>query len=72
MAKEVLDKKVHFQKQKGGIKMAKLTAVVVTILGILLLLPLIKVDIGAEISSWLIAIGVLIIGISKLMRNFKK
>ncbi len=72
MAKEVLDKKVHFQKQKGGIKMAKLTAVVVTILGILLLLPLIGVDALAGIQDWLIAIGVLVIGIGKLMRNFKK
>jgi len=52
--------------------MAKLTAWVVTLLGILLLLPLIGVDIGALLNSWLIAIGVLVIGIGKLMRNYSK
>lgn len=50
--------------------MAKLTAWVVTVLGILLLLPLIGIDIGADINSWLIAIGVLVIGIGKLVRNY--
>jgi len=50
--------------------MAKLTAWVVTILGVLLLLPLIGLDIGATINSWLIAIGVLVVGIGKLIRNY--
>lgn len=50
--------------------MAKLTAWLVTIIGVLLLLPLIKVDIGAVLSSWLITLAVLVIGISKLMRNY--
>lgn len=50
--------------------MAKLTAWVVTIIGVLLLLPLIGVDIGATLNSWLIVIGVLVIGISKLVRNY--
>ena len=52
--------------------MAKVTAIVVTIIGILLLLPLIKVDIGAVLNNWLIVIGVLIIGVTKLFRNFSK
>lgn len=57
--------------------MAKLTAVLVTIIGILLLLPLIGVDQLGTIGSgktldWIIAIGVLLIGIGKLIRNFKK
>ena len=52
--------------------MAKTTAVIVTLIGILLLLPLIGVDIGAALNSWLIAIGVLVIGITKLVRNFGK
>ena len=52
--------------------MAKLTAWLVTIIGILLVLPLISVDIGATLNSWLIAILVLVIGISKLMRNYNK
>lgn len=53
--------------------MAKLTAVVVTIIGLLLL-----VQAGGWITAldayytWLYAIGVLVIGIGKLMRNFKK
>jgi len=52
--------------------MAKITAIVVTIISILLLLPLIGVDIGAALNNWLIAIGVLLIGITKLYRNFSK
>lgn len=53
--------------------MAKLTAIVVTIIGLLLLL-----EAGGWLASittynsWLIAIGVLVIGIAKLIRNFKK
>lgn len=53
--------------------MAKVTAVVVTIIGILLLLA--EFGVLASITlynGWLIAIGVLIIGITKLIRNFKK
>ena len=52
--------------------MAKTTAIVVTIIGLLLLL-----EAGGWIASitaynsWLIAIGVLIIGVTKLIRNFK-
>lgn len=52
--------------------MAKLTAWLVTILGVLLLLPLIGIDIGATLNNWLIAIGVLVIGIGKLVRNYSK
>ncbi|MDD5193729.1 MAG: hypothetical protein PHF67_04055 [Candidatus Nanoarchaeia archaeon] len=53
--------------------MAKLTAIVVTIIGILML-----VQAGGWLASlndyykWLYAIGVLVIGIGKLIRNFKK
>ena len=56
--------------------MAKLTAWVVTILGVLLLLPLIGVtQLGTPtegVLGWLIVIGVLVIGIGKLIRNYKK
>ncbi|MBA7603435.1 hypothetical protein ES703_10545 [subsurface metagenome] len=52
--------------------MAKLTAWVVTILGVLLVLPLIGVVIGTTTNNWLIAIGVLVIGIGKLVRNYSK
>lgn len=52
--------------------MAKLTAWLVTFIGVLLLLPLIGVEALAEYSGWLIAIAVLGIGAGKLMRNYKK
>jgi general stress protein CsbA len=52
--------------------MAKLSAWIVTIIGILLILPLIGVNIGATLNSWLIALGVLIMGVGKLMRSYKK
>lgn len=53
--------------------MAKLTAWIVTIIGILLILQA-----GGWITAldayytWLLAIGVLVIGIGKLIRNYKK
>ena len=50
--------------------MAKLTAWLVTILGIILILPLIGVDALSGYQDWLIAIGVLVIGIGKLVRNY--
>lgn len=50
--------------------MAKLTAWMVTLVGVLLVLPLIGLDIGATLTSWLIALAVLLVGITKLMRNY--
>mgnify|MGYP001559654527 FL=1 len=52
--------------------MAKLTAWLVTLIGVLYLLPLLTIDIGANLSMWLIALSFLVIGIGKLMRNYKK
>jgi len=57
--------------------MAKLTAWVVTIMGVLLLLPLLGVNALGTVGSkgvldWLIVVGVLTIGIGKLVRNYKK
>ena len=52
--------------------MAKLSAWIVTIIGILWLLPLISVDLGSTLTNWLIGLGFLVMGISKLMRNYKK
>jgi len=52
--------------------MAKLTAIIVTIIGILLVLK--EANILAAVTDyngWLIAIGVLVIGIGKLVRNYK-
>jgi membrane protein required for beta-lactamase induction len=62
------------RKQRG--KMAKLTAWLVTIIGLFLVLSLLGVQgIGTAISGllgWLIALAVLVIGIGKLMRNYSK
>ena len=52
--------------------MAKLTAWLVTLVGVLLLLPLIGLDIGATLSAWLIGLAWLIVGIGKLVRNYGK
>tara|TARA_Y100000310_G_scaffold342735_1_gene447151 strand:- start:928 stop:1074 length:147 start_codon:yes stop_codon:yes gene_type:complete len=48
--------------------MDKLISVLVTIIGIVLLLPLITLDIGVA-GSWIIAIAVLIIGIKELIKK---
>lgn len=52
--------------------MAKLTAWLVTLVGVLLLLPLIGVTQLDAISAWVVPLSVLAIGIGKLMRNYKK
>ena len=51
--------------------MAKTTAWLVTLVGVVLLLPLLGVDIGAERSAWLIALAWFVVGITKLARNYK-
>jgi len=51
--------------------MAKLTAWLVTLIGVLLLLPLIGVDQLAGYNDWIIALVVLVIGLAKLARNYK-
>ncbi|MEK6928431.1 MAG: hypothetical protein AABW65_00560 [Nanoarchaeota archaeon] len=50
--------------------MAKITAWLVTLIGVLYTLPLISVDIGEDMSAWLIALSFLVIGVTKLMRNY--
>ena len=53
--------------------MAKLTAWLVTLIGVLLILPLIGVTaLQGDFTNWVIALGVLVIGIGKLMRNYQK
>ena len=53
--------------------MAKLTAILVTIIGILLVLKEAAVlDPVTKYNGWIIAILVLVVGIAKLIRNFKK
>jgi len=51
--------------------MAKLTSWLVTLIGVLLLLPLIGVDQLAGYNDWIIALVVLVIGLAKLARNYK-
>lgn len=50
--------------------MAKLSAWLMTLIGVLYLLPLIGVNIGAMLSNWLIALSFLVMGIGKLVRNY--
>jgi len=53
--------------------MAKLTAWIVTVIGVLLVLEQLEILASlTQYNGWLIAIGVLVIGIGKLMRNYKK
>ena len=51
--------------------MAKLTAWLVTLIGILLVLPKIGVSQLDAISTWIVPLAVLVIGIGKLMRNYQ-
>ncbi|MBI2629146.1 hypothetical protein HYW74_03615 [Candidatus Pacearchaeota archaeon] len=52
--------------------MAKLTAWLVTVIGLLLLLEAANLlPVLTTWNKWLIAIGVLVIGIGKLVRNYK-
>ena len=52
--------------------MAKLTAWLVTLIGVLLVLPLLGVTVLATLSDWLVPLAVLVIGIGKLVRNYGK
>ena len=52
--------------------MAKLTAWLITIIGILLVLPLLGVSQLDAIARWIVPLAILVIGISKLMRNYQK
>jgi hypothetical protein len=50
--------------------MAKLTAWLVTLLGVLLVLPLLGVTQLDTVSQWVVPLAVLAIGIGKLVRNY--
>jgi hypothetical protein len=50
--------------------MAKLTAWLVTILGVVLALSALKVTVLVPYQDYIMAIGVLAIGIGKLVRNY--
>ena len=49
--------------------MAKLTAWLTTLVGVLWLLPMLGVSTGTW-GGWLIGLSFLVIGVSKLMRNY--
>ena len=57
----------------GGVEMVKLNAWLIIIVGVILLLPLIGIDqLGTPtegVLAWLLALGVLAIGISQLIRK---
>jgi len=52
--------------------MAKLTAWLVTLMGVLLVLPLLGVTALDTLAAWIVPLAVLVIGIGKLMRNYKR
>ncbi|MDP1695611.1 MAG: hypothetical protein Q8L29_01705 [archaeon] len=52
--------------------MAKLTAWLVTLIGVLLVLPLLGVVQLVKVSEWVVPLSVLVIGVTKLMRNYSK
>ena len=55
--------------------MDKINSILVTIIGILLILPLIGVDalgtVESGIAGWIIALAVLIVGILSIIKSFK-
>ena len=51
--------------------MAKLTAWLVTLIGVLLLLPALGVALPAWVMTWVVPLAVLVVGIGKLLRNYK-
>ena len=51
--------------------MAKLSAWMVTLIGVVWLLPLLGVSTGTW-GDWVIGLAFLVMGISKLMRNYGK
>lgn len=52
--------------------MAKLTAWLVTLVGVLLLLPLLGLDIDQSLSAWLVALAWFVVGVGKLVRNYSR
>jgi len=52
--------------------MAKLTAWLVTLLGVILILPALTITLPAWVMTWIVPLVVLIIGIGKLVRNYSK
>lgn len=51
--------------------MAKISAWLITIIGVFLILPVIGVMGLEEINTWLIPLLVLVLGVTKLARNYK-
>jgi len=52
--------------------MAKLTAWLVTLIGVLLILPALGLTLPSWIMAWIVPLAVLAVGIGKLMRNYGK
>jgi len=50
--------------------MAKLTAWLVTLIGVLMVLPLLGVTQLAPMATWVTPLAVLVIGVGKLVRNY--
>ncbi len=56
-------------KIRGSVKMEKLISWIVLIIGVILVLPLLGLTFLADYQNWLIAIGVLVIGIVRLVKK---
>jgi membrane protein required for beta-lactamase induction len=52
--------------------MAKLTAWLVTLVGLLLVLNLLLPGFSGVWFNWVVALAVLVVGVGKLMRNYNK
>lgn len=62
-----------YNYKKEVVKVAKLTAWLVTLIGLLLVLNLIVPSaFSGAWFGWVVALAVLIVGIGKLMRNYSK
>ena len=51
--------------------MDKLTAILVTLIGIVLALPLLTLTFLEPYANWIIALAVLVIGVPELIKAFK-
>ena len=47
-----------------------MTAVLVTLIGVVLVLAQLGVSLGAFLVAWLIPVAVLVVGLGKLQRNY--
>ncbi len=52
--------------------MAKVSAVCITLIAVLLLLAAAGISLGSLVDTWAVPVLWLVVGVTKLMRNFSK